>query len=41
MRYVRQYLNSDPSPDSLLVSTLPERPKDPAYVDYIMLSDTE
>ncbi|OQE17173.1 hypothetical protein PENFLA_c025G01491 [Penicillium flavigenum] len=24
-------LSSDPSPDSLLVSTLPERPKDPAY----------
>ena len=34
-------LESDPSPDGLLVATLPERPKDQGYVDYVMLSDTE
>jgi hypothetical protein len=34
-------LASDTSTDSLLVAMLPERPKDPAYVDYVMLSDTD
>lgn len=34
-------LASDPSADDLLVATLPERPKDQGYVDYVMLSDTE
>jgi hypothetical protein len=29
-------LASDPSEDGLLVATLPERPKDQAYNDYIM-----
>ncbi|CAI7637101.1 unnamed protein product [Penicillium viridicatum] len=34
-------LASDLSADGLLVATLPERPKDQGYVDYVMLSDTE
>ncbi|KAJ5384263.1 hypothetical protein N7517_002174 [Penicillium concentricum] len=32
-------LATDPSANSLFVATLLERPKDPAYVDYVMLSD--
>lgn len=34
-------LASDPSADGLLIATLPERPKDQGYVDYVMLSDME
>lgn len=34
-------LASGPVADGLSVTTLPERPKDHAYVDYVMLSDTD
>lgn len=43
MSYVDSHnlLASNPSADGLLLATLPERPKEQAYVDYVMLSDEE
>lgn len=41
--YVDSYdmLAWDPSADGHLVATLPERPNDEGYFDYVTLSDTE